>query len=287
MKKKLFMIIIAMFSLSLLACSSSQTNTISNEDIISNTDDTTQSLEQTTIIESTSKEADISQNETTLNETSAITEIPSTNTNETTQEVPTHVITQQQTNTPTTTPVATTTVATQITESETNAPNAHFFSYEMRGDGSIFITGYTGNEKNLVIPEKINGFIVTGIADDFNGVFALKEIETVQFPNSIKYIGACAFRSCKKLTSINIPNSVTTIEGGAFLFCSSLKDVYIPSSVTYIGDDAFELSFPSLIPDSEEESSTSEPTNNCIFTVDNNSYAKEYLTKHNYKIVIK
>lgn len=123
-------------------------------------------------------------------------------------------------------------------ETETNAPNAKFFSYESRGDSTIFITAYTGNEINLVIPSKINGFIVTGIADDFSGVFSMKNIQTVTLPNTIKYIGACGFRSCTSLTSINIPDGVTEISNGVFCGCDNLKNLYIPSSVTKIGKEA-------------------------------------------------
>ena len=58
-------------------------------------------------------------------------------------------------------------------------------------------------------------------------------------PNSIKSIGASAFKGCSSLTSITIPNSVTSIGGWAFGKCYNLTSFTIPESVTSIGDYAF------------------------------------------------
>ena len=58
-------------------------------------------------------------------------------------------------------------------------------------------------------------------------------------PNSVTYIGDCAFFDCSRLTSLTIPNSVTTICNLAFFSCESLTSLTIPSSVTSIGNEAF------------------------------------------------
>ena len=58
-------------------------------------------------------------------------------------------------------------------------------------------------------------------------------------PNSVKWIGDCAFGDCSELTSITIPNSVTGIGEKAFYGCSGLTSVTIPESVTEIGYKAF------------------------------------------------
>jgi len=70
---------------------------------------------------------------------------------------------------------------------------------------------------------------------------------TFSIPNSVTYIGICAFRYCSDLTSITIPNSVTSIGWGAFLGCP-LKSIYChwetPISINYYypDDDVFSTS---------------------------------------------
>ena len=55
---------------------------------------------------------------------------------------------------------------------------------------------------------------------------------------AVKSIGDCAFTRCSSLTSVTIPNSVTYIGGCAF-YESGLVNVSIPNSVKYVGDGAF------------------------------------------------
>ena len=65
---------------------------------------------------------------------------------------------------------------------------------------------------------------------------AKKEIE---IPNSVDYIGDCAFYGCSGLTSVTIPNSVDYIGDSAFYGCSSLTSVTIPNSVKYLTNYIF------------------------------------------------
>ena len=58
-------------------------------------------------------------------------------------------------------------------------------------------------------------------------------------PNSLKSLGADAFRLCNNLQSIRIGNSVSAIGDEAFFKCSKLASLFVPVSVQGIGDDAF------------------------------------------------
>ena len=64
-----------------------------------------------------------------------------------------------------------------------------------------YITGYTGNEKVLRMPDKINGYIVYGIDEyAFEGN---TQLERVVIPSKCVVIGHCAFLDCTNLKSIS------------------------------------------------------------------------------------
>jgi len=109
--------------------------------------------------------------------------------------------------------------------------------YKLVDGKSVTITGYTGKEKILNIPERIEGLPVTAIE---NKSFMLcTSLTSVTIPSSVTSIGNNAFNACKSLTSVTIPSSVTSIGEWVFAHCTSLTSVTIPSSVTSIGDYAF------------------------------------------------
>ena len=62
---------------------------------------------------------------------------------------------------------------------------------------------------------------------------------SVDLPNTITFIGQCAFADCDKLPQVNIPEGVQTIETYAFSGCTSLTSVILPESMTRIDDNAF------------------------------------------------
>ncbi len=104
-------------------------------------------------------------------------------------------------------------------------------------DRVMTIAGYSGESTQAVIPDTINGRIVTKITDyAFDGCSSMTSIE---MPSSVTSIGDYAFRGCSNLTSIEMSTSVTSIGDRAFYGCSSLTSIVIPASVTSIGRYAF------------------------------------------------
>ena len=112
---------------------------------------------------------------------------------------------------------------------------------------TIAVTGTWGEHsytiyKNVPNREKPIGTITIqegtkGIAD---GVFCYRtRIKSLIVPNSVKYIGKCAFDGCEGLASVSIGEAVEIIDSSAFRNCYSLKSLILPNSVTCIGDDAF------------------------------------------------
>ena len=122
------------------------------------------------------------------------------------------------------------------------------------------LVGYTGNDEYVEIPE---GVIEIEKRRSNEGVFFKNtEIKAVSFPNSLKKIGAFAFKQCtalekvifhgapemdsyvfeecSALEKIEIPYGVTRIASSLFAGCSSLREVIIPDTVTSIDPFAFQ-----------------------------------------------
>ena len=107
----------------------------------------------------------------------------------------------------------------------------------------ITITGYVGDEREVVFPSKINGLDVTAICDNafnqMNKISGSTSITVAVIPDSVTHIGYCAFAYCWSLTSVSIGNGVASIGDSAFHYCDSLTCVTIGNGVTSIGDYAF------------------------------------------------
>ena len=107
--------------------------------------------------------------------------------------------------------------------------------FELNGD-VYYVVGYTGTDKNVIVPSKYEGKPVTVIA---NNAFKETSIETIKLPNSIIEIGANAFEDCEDLKSIEIPANVQVINEGTFRNCESLSTVTFAGNVTEISEEAF------------------------------------------------
>ncbi len=62
----------------------------------------------------------------------------------------------------------------------------------------------------------------------------------VEFPESVKTIGANAFENCAALTSLDIPNTVTVMGEAAFKNCVALQQVTISNAISSLGASTFE-----------------------------------------------
>ena len=64
-------------------------------------------------------------------------------------------------------------------------------------NGKVLITGYSGHDEVLYLPNKIEGYSVTSIAS-----YAFKEchsLKKIVIPNSVTDIGIYAFSNCSRL----------------------------------------------------------------------------------------
>lgn len=153
----------------------------------------------------------------------------------------------------------------------------------------IKICGYEGDEKDLIVPEKIDGKVVWGIEKAafqnsdirsiqlpetvidfdlfaFDGCEELESVTTYECETKVNFdshggmtlpvVNSNAFSGCTNLKSITIPKEAEWICSSAFRGCKSLKEIVIPEGVTEIQQSAF-ASCQSLetivIPDTVEE----------------------------------
>ena len=151
--------------------------------------------------------------------------------------------------------------AQQVATVSATQDEATVFRYEVLEDGTAEITGYNGDESELVIPSEIDGYKVTEIG--FYAFYNCESISQVKIPESVTIIGIGAFSHCSNITDITIsknvnmigdfafdscsnlkkveiPYGVTGINYSTFYNCSSLKNIIIPNSVTYITTSAFQ-----------------------------------------------
>jgi hypothetical protein len=129
------------------------------------------------------------------------------------------------------------------------------FETKVVGD-KVVITGYTGSQKEVHIPARIDNMPVTAIGSKAfkdkqltrvaipstvtsigDSAFYYNKLTNVTIPGSVIFIGESAF-SGNKLTSVSMPNSVTSIEKFAFAN-NKLNSVAIPSSIISIRNLAF------------------------------------------------
>lgn len=126
-------------------------------------------------------------------------------------------------------------------------------------DGWV-LNHYNGNEREVTIPDEIDGVPVTEIsAVAFSGN---TQIEVVNIPANIKriegfnddgvepnkyffyeYDNSCpgAFASCSNLKVVNIAaeSKLCSIGAGAFIYCASLESIKLPEGLCEIGVAAF------------------------------------------------
>ena len=123
------------------------------------------------------------------------------------------------------------------------------FKYKFSEDNErVFITQYIGTSKNVVIPSKIEGRIVTSLigyqVDGFlHGVFQDTDIETVVIPDTIKGTSGRTFKDCTFLYSVTIKQNseLRDIGNEDFRNCSSLKIINLEDAkkLKSIGSYAF------------------------------------------------
>ena len=107
---------------------------------------------------------------------------------------------------------------------------------EERTDELILIS-YDGTEKNLTIPENVDGMTVTGITE--NAFRENQIIKNVILPDTIDYFESNIFAD-SSIETVNIPQSLYIIPNCTFQNCTNLKSVELHDYIIGIAKTAFE-----------------------------------------------
>ena len=105
------------------------------------------------------------------------------------------------------------------------------FTYDVYRE-YVIVTGYLGEELEVVIPEKIDRLPVYAIAG--LAFYESVPVESVMIPEGVEVLEENAFYYCTALKTVSLPESLHTIGDKAFSWCSSLEEITLPDAVTAI-----------------------------------------------------
>lgn len=111
------------------------------------------------------------------------------------------------------------------------------FARRTEEDGHNYLIRYTGSDKEITLPDDLDGEPYKIVTNCFNGS---KDITHVTVPNGVDEIGEKAFYGCSSLKTLIGGDSVTVIGDSAFGFCESLADITLPQNLEQLGASAFD-----------------------------------------------
>ena len=108
-------------------------------------------------------------------------------------------------------------------------------------NGEATVTGYRGNDRNIVVPETLGGCPVTVIGTSaFANMGNFARGLSITLPSTLKRIEYDAFRNVWSLKELILPEGLEYIADEAIHGCKQLFEITIPDSVTFIGEKVFD-----------------------------------------------
>ena len=107
------------------------------------------------------------------------------------------------------------------------------FMYKMIEDGTYCVSGYRGDEANVIIPDS------NGVTMLFDKLFKdHQEITSVHIPDTVTDIGEFVFDGCRNLRHIELPSQLTCLWGYTFARCG-IEEIILPDKLTTLPPFAF------------------------------------------------
>lgn len=112
------------------------------------------------------------------------------------------------------------------------------FNYNVLTDGTVSITKFTGSSSVVVIPDTIDGKVVSTIGER---AFRYAKITSITIPGSVKKVDLKAFLGCESLTAVVFQSGDNEIEIGDYAFdgCTELVAVEIGAKGINLHERAF------------------------------------------------
>ena len=101
------------------------------------------------------------------------------------------------------------------------------------------LTGYTGNDEDVVIPSEVGGETVTTI--ETTAFVMLDNLKSVTIPTTVTKISQNAFMYCENLDSVTFEGKVDEIESEAFSCCADVITFYCQSQYESYYEDMKDL----------------------------------------------
>lgn len=132
------------------------------------------------------------------------------------------------------------TKSASVTVNVNEAATTRDFKYTVNPDNTVTIDSTKIGIQNVYIPDYIDGYPVTQIADyAFANYGDSVAHMTLRLPKTLKKIGNYSFYQCATLETLELPDGLENIGSNAFARCYMLETVEIPNSVTRLGSNAF------------------------------------------------
>lgn len=112
------------------------------------------------------------------------------------------------------------------------------YEYTVQEDGTVYVSGYIGDDTIIELPENLDDYEVTGVSDH---AFEGSSIVSLVVPGQIKNIGYRAFYDCDQLTDVTFEDGVESVGEEAFVR-SPILQLSMTNSVYKMGRDAFNTS---------------------------------------------
>ena len=78
------------------------------------------------------------------------------------------------------------------------------YSYTVKADGTVEITGYSGSGRDITVPGELDGHAVTSIGSE--AFMENEQIKSVGLPDSVGAIGSRAFSGCISMKNVTTGN---------------------------------------------------------------------------------
>ena len=108
-----------------------------------------------------------------------------------------------------------------------------FFRIEEDISGNAAIREYTGNELEVIIPDRVNEYVITKVGGFINHT----ELTGVVIPDTVQEILPKAFVNCYALASVKLGENVKKI--GDYAFDGVFEEIVLPEELESIGKSAF------------------------------------------------